>query len=60
MICKRCGVLMKHVMRFENGKSYELYRCPKCWYETKKKPLFFFDNLNTQQKKKWNKERRNK
>ena len=50
MICKRCGVLMKHVMRFENGKSYELYRCPKCWYETKKKPLFFFDNLNEAEK----------
>lgn len=40
MFCKKCNVEMKHVHRFENGKAYELYRCPKCWYESRKLPLF--------------------
>lgn len=28
-------------MRFENGKSYKLYRCPNCYRETKPKRFFF-------------------
>ena len=30
-------------MRFEDGKSYRLYRCPKCYYETKPKRFTFDD-----------------
>lgn len=43
MFCRHCRSLMKKVMRFENGKSYILYRCPKCYAETKAK-RFFFNN----------------
>ena len=43
MFCKHCRNLMKKVMRFENGKSYKLYRCPKCYSETKPKRFFFKD-----------------
>lgn len=43
MFCKHCRSLMKSVMRFEDGKSYRLYRCPKCYSETKPK-RFTFDN----------------
>ena len=43
MFCKHCRSLMKSVMRFEDGKSYRLYRCPKCYSETKPK-LFTFDD----------------
>lgn len=41
MFCKHCRNLMKRVMRFENGNSYELYRCPKCYAEIKPKHFFF-------------------
>ena len=34
---------MKRVLRFENGKSYRLYKCPKCYMETKPIPYFFKD-----------------
>ena len=30
-------------MRFEDGKSYRLYRCPKCYSETKPKRFTFDD-----------------
>ena len=36
-------------MRFENGKSYSLHRCPKCYYETKKKPLIFNSKTKSEQ-----------
>lgn len=35
MLCKRCGRLMSHVMRFEKGKTFELERCPYCHIESK-------------------------
>lgn len=38
-------------MRFENGKSYSLHRCPKCYYETKKQPLIFNSKTNSEQPK---------
>lgn len=41
MFCKHCNNLMRKVMRFENGKSYKLYRCPNCYRETKPKRFFF-------------------
>lgn len=43
MFCKHCRSLMKRVIRFEDGKSYRLYRCPKCYYETKPKRFTFDD-----------------
>lgn len=43
MFCKYCNHLMKKVMRFEDGKSYRFYRCPKCYAETKLKRLLFLD-----------------
>lgn len=49
MFCRRCNVQMKSVMRFENGKSYSLHRCPKCYYETKKQPLFFNSKTKSEQ-----------
>lgn len=51
MFCKRCNIQMKSVMRFENGKSYSLHRCPKCYYETKKQPLIFNSKTNSEQPK---------
>lgn len=39
MFCKRCDCKMKHLMRFESGKSFELHRCPKCYQESKKIPF---------------------
>ena len=51
MFCRRCNIQMKSVMRFENGKSYSLYRCPKCYYETKKQPLIFNSKTKSEQPK---------
>lgn len=45
-------------MRFEDGKSYRLYRCPKCYSETKHKRFIFEDeeistnNANTNKSRK--------
>lgn len=41
MLCKDCNKPMKHIMRFDSGKSYELFRCPNCHYESKKTMLKF-------------------
>ncbi len=41
MFCYRCRLMMKKVFRFENGKSYKLYKCPKCYEETKPRPYSF-------------------
>ena len=41
MFYKHCRSLMKSVMRFEDGKSYRLYKCPKCYSETKTQTLYF-------------------
>lgn len=39
MICSRCIVPMKHVLRFvSGGGAYELYRCPKCSFESRAVP----------------------
>lgn len=43
MFCKHCKSMMKRVFRFQNGKSYKLYRCPRCHSETKPIPYFFND-----------------
>jgi hypothetical protein len=39
-------------MRFENGKAFELNRCPKCYQESKKVPLKFDKTKTEQQKQK--------
>lgn len=44
MFCKVCNKPMKHIMRFENGKSYELFQCPHCYWESKKTTLKFPHN----------------
>lgn len=44
MFCKHCRSLMKSVIRFEDGKSYRLYKCPKCHSETKPKNFFFMND----------------
>ena len=47
-MCPRCHTLMKYVMRFTDGKSYYLYKCPKCWRETRQIPLVFKEQTLTQ------------
>lgn len=42
---------MEHLMRFENGKSYELYRCKNCYQESKK-TILMFDKTKTEQQNK--------
>lgn len=51
MICSNCRVLMRYVMRFEDGKAFRLCRCQKCYHETRPAPLYFEDEKTTQQKK---------
>ena len=51
MFCNKCNTLMRYVMRFEAGKSMQLYRCPICYFETRAVPLIF-DKRTTQQNKK--------
>lgn len=57
MFCRRCNIQMNKTMRFENGKSFSLHKCPKCYYETKPTPLFFDERnisakSNTKERKK--------
>lgn len=52
MICSNCRVLMRYVMRFEDGKAFRLCRCPKCYHETRPAPLYFEDEKTTQQSRK--------
>ena len=58
MFCKHCRSLMKSVMRFEDGKSYRLYRCPKCYSETKPKRFTFDDEEISKNNTKINKSRK--
>lgn len=58
MFCKHCRNLMKSVMRFEGGKSYRLYRCPKCYSETKPKRFTFDDKEISTNNAKTNKSRK--
>lgn len=58
MFCKHCRSLMKSVMRFEDGKSYKLYRCPKCYSETKPKRFTFDDEEISKNNTKTNKSRK--
>lgn len=58
MFCKHCRSLMKSVMRFEDGKSYRLYRCPKCYSETKPKRFTFDDEEISRNNTKTNKTRK--
>lgn len=58
MFCKHCRSLMKSVMRFEDGKSYRLYRCPKCYSETKPKRFTFDDEEISKNNTKTNKSRK--
>jgi len=58
MFCKHCRSLMKSVMRFEDGKSYRLYRCPKCYSETKPKRFAFDDEEISTNNTKTNKSRK--
>lgn len=48
MICSNCRVLMRYVVRFEDGKAFKFKRCPKCWHETHPAPLYFNDENTTQ------------
>lgn len=50
MFCRSCNYRMVHLLRFEKGKSFELYRCPKCYQESKKIPLKF-NKTKTEQHK---------
>lgn len=44
MLCKNCyGVMMKHVLSFDDGKAYEFYRCPKCHAQSKQVPYNYSD-----------------
>ena len=47
MFCELCNKQMMYVMRFEKDKQFYFYRCPKCHYETKLRPL----NFKREQKK---------
>ena len=58
MFCMHCRSLMKSVMRFEDGKSYRLYRCPKCYSETKPKRFTFDDEEISKNNTKTNKSRK--
>lgn len=65
MFCKYCHTYMRSVMRFEpNKKSYKLYRCPKCNYESKPIPLILprqdaiSNTKKTNKKKNRNKKKR--
>ncbi len=58
MFCKHCRSLMKSVMRFEDGKAYRLYRCPKCYSETKPKRFTFDDEEISKNNTKTNKSRK--
>jgi len=49
MLCKRCNALMKETIRFENGKSCRLFKCPDCHKEIKVKNKFTVEN----NKSKW-------
>lgn len=42
MICRHCKTMMRRVYRFENEKSYRLFRCPNCYIETKPIPYSFY------------------
>lgn len=41
MFCRSCEAIMKRTMRFEPGKMTQLFKCPKCYFESKAKPLRF-------------------
>ena len=43
MLCQHCNSVMKEAMRFEPGKAWRLYKCPRCHMETKPKALYFDD-----------------
>ncbi len=58
MFCNRCRLMMVRVFRFENGKSYTLYRCPKCYEETKQRPYSFIDYEISKKNTKTNKLRK--
>ena len=38
MICPVCGKVMVHTLSFELNKVSELYKCNRCYFETKPKP----------------------
>lgn len=46
MFCNKCIIPMKHVLRFMDGKNYELYRCPNCSHETKAIPFSFHKEIS--------------
>ena len=56
MFCNKCMIPMRHVLRFMNGKNYELYRCPDCNYESK--PTAYSFNVKIRQKENANTNRR--
>ena len=60
MFCKHCKSFMQKVMRFENNRSYKLYRCSKCFSETKPKPYFFCPKETVQKNTKTNNKKPNK
>jgi len=38
MICPVCNKVMVHTLRFEPDNAFELYKCNRCYFETKPKP----------------------
>ena len=51
MFCRKCNKVMERVLSFYDGKSYGFYRCPHCWYESKKLAFIFKDKEANQKKK---------
>ena len=43
MLCKFCGKPMKHSIRGKEGKIYDIYKCPKCYAETKPALILMFN-----------------
>lgn len=41
MICNHCKTQMKRVLSFDKDKIYKFYRCPICYFESKKMLCFF-------------------
>ncbi len=61
MFCKHCNTLMRSVLRFQpDNKTYKLYRCPKCYTETKPIPLILSPRETITKLRKNNKKRNNK
>ena len=46
MFCPRCKKNMNYTMSFEKDKTSKYYKCPNCFYETKRKNLLYTEIFN--------------